>query len=108
MRNGLTVGGTKQVPIQEMSMSGRGGRRQSPEAYPFGELAPSRCESGSIVGPSFFIPDSDYPKRLIAAGRKRHKYLGKIFLTRQMSGPGPDGQTVPGVRVWLAPEQVSK
>lgn len=108
LRNGSMSEGAKRVVIEEMLMTGRGGRRPSPEEYPFGELSPSRSENGSIVGPSFFIPERDDPKRLIAAGRKRHKHLGKVFLTRQMNGTGPAGETISGVRVWLAPEHYGK
>ncbi len=56
-----------------------------------------------IIGPSFFIPNSDEPKKIIASGRKRHKPAKKVFLTRQMEAE-IGGKMVPGVRVWLAPE----
>jgi hypothetical protein len=103
-------GGTRQVLIEEVVMSNRGGRKQGPEPYPFGDLTPSRVQGGAILGPSFFIPDSENPKKIIAAGRKRHKGAGKIFLTRQMEGPSiedPNTQ-VSGTRVWLAPANYGK
>jgi hypothetical protein len=98
-------GGTKQVAIEEVAMSNRGGRKQGPEQFPFGDLTPSRIEAGTIVGPSFFVANTENPKKVIAAGRKRHKPEGKVFLTRQMEGPSPTNkdEQVSGVRVWLAP-----
>lgn len=101
-------GGSKQVLIEEVAMGSRGGRKQGVETYPFGDLEPSRIVEGSIVGPSFFIPESESPKTLIAAARKRHKPAGKIFLTRQMNGkPVGSEQEVPGTRVWLSPEKAN-
>jgi hypothetical protein len=97
-------GGTRQVSIEEVAMTTRGGRRQGPEPYPFGELPASRIQDGTIIGPSFFVPESDNPKKIIAAGRKRHKGSKKIFLTRQMESVVEENKPpVPGVRVWLAP-----
>lgn len=106
-------GGTRQVLIEEVAMTNRGGRKQGPEPYPFGDLTPSRIDrgaGGAILGPSFFIPDSENPKKIIAAGRKRHKGAGKIFLTRQMEGPSIDDPNikVSGTRVWLAPPNYGK
>lgn len=98
-------GGTKQVLIETVAMSGRGGRKQGPELYPFGDLPPSEMDGAVITGPSFFIPETAEPKKVIASGRKRHKGSGKVFLTRQTQGPSEQdpNKLVPGVRVWLAP-----
>jgi hypothetical protein len=71
-------GGTRQVLIEEVAMTNRGGRKQGPEPFPFGDLTPSRMDGGAILGPSFFVPESENPKRIIAAGRKRHKHVGKV------------------------------
>lgn len=104
-------GGTKQVMIEEAAMTSRGGRPPGPEPYPFGDLTPSRVEKGGVItGPSFFVPNSENPKKVIASGRKRHKPDGKVFLTRQMEGPSVTNPEikVPGVRVWLAPANYGK
>ncbi len=102
---GETRGGTKQVLITEAKITGRGGRPAGIEDYPFGELKPARKMSdGSIVGPSFFIPDEDRASGKLAAARKRHRdadgtpalfWSRKVF--EQVNGTGPK---VAGLRIW--------
>lgn len=98
-------GGTKQVLITEAKITGRGGRPAGIEDYPFGELTPARKQSdGSIVGPSFFIPESDRAAGKLAAARKRHREADgrpALFWSRKtrerINGQGPE---VPGLRIW--------
>lgn len=91
-------GGTKNVLIQTMALSGRGGRPAKEEDYPFSKLTPSVMVGSTIQGPSFFIPDSDSAGGKLANARKRH---GVLFWSRktveQIDGKGP---AVPGLRIW--------
>lgn len=101
--SGELRGGTKQVLIEETKIEGRVGRRPGEEAYPFGALEPCRKErDGSLVGQSFFIPDTESPKQQVAAARKRHKPTGAVFLTRAWKQEDGD-KIIPGIRVWRAP-----
>lgn len=92
-------GGTKQVLIEVVPMPARPGRPQKEEEYPFALLTESQKVGQEIVGPSFFIPDSDEPAKHVAAARKRHK--GALFWVRKAVGKATDkGPEVPGMRVW--------
>jgi hypothetical protein len=95
--SGEMRGGLKQVLIEVVPMGNKGGRSRGTEEYPFSELQPAEVKDGQIVGPSFFIPDSDKPKMKIAVARKRHKPA--IFLTRSTTAV-IDGEEVTGTRVW--------
>lgn len=98
--SGELRGGTKQVLIEEVTLENRGGRRPGEEEYPFGQLEPcKKLGDGTLVGQSFFIPDSDVPKAKIAAARKRHKPAGKVFLSRRTTVGDKSG-----FRVWLEPK----
>jgi hypothetical protein len=97
--SGEMRGGTKQVLIEVVPMGNKGGRSRGTEDYPFGQLEPSEIKDGQIVGPSFFIPDTDKPRMKIAVARKRYKPEGRMFLTRQTEAV-IDGKNVTGVRVW--------
>ena len=98
-------GGTKQVLISEVAMTGRGGRPAGVEEYPFGDLTPAhKTDDGKIAGPSFFIPSDDRAEGRLAAARKRHKDAnGKpaLFWSRkrreQVNGQGSE---VEGLRIW--------
>lgn len=98
-------GGTKQVLISEVAMTGRGGRPAGIEEYPFGDLTPAhKTDDGKIAGPSFFIPSDDRAEGRLAAARKRHKDAnGKpaLFWSRkrreQVNGQGSE---VEGLRIW--------
>jgi hypothetical protein len=90
--------------IEEVAMTTRGGRRQGPEQYPFGELPPSRIEAARSSARRSSSPTARIRRRSSrpdASGTRE----GKVFLTRQMEGPSPTNkdEQVPGVRVWLAP-----
>ena len=98
-------GGTKQVLISETRIAGRGGRPRGEEEYPFSKLKPAKKNGdGSIVGPSFFIPDSDKAKGKLAVARKRERADGlpSLYWSRKVreavNGEGPE---VPGLRIWL-------
>lgn len=98
---GPIYAGAKQVLIEEVPMPSRIGRPRQEEEYPFLALKPSVMQGKAIMGPSFFIPNSDNAERHVTAARKRHK--GITFWTRkvmgQINGQGPE---VPGIRVWRA------
>lgn len=98
-------GGSKQVLITEVALTGRSGRPAGIEDYPFGDLTPARKEAdGRIVGPSFFIPMSDKAEGKLAAARKRHREddgSPAVFWSRkvyeQVDGKG---DLVEGLRIW--------
>lgn len=100
----VVLGGTAQVPIEVVAVSKKPytPRERKPEKYPFGDarLTPAKkAKDGEIVGPSFFIPDSDKAAQKLAVARKRHK--GVLFWSRkrqeQVDGKGPK---VSGLRIW--------
>lgn len=92
-------GGTKQVLITEVPMTGRGGRPAGEEDYPFSKLTPAHKDGdGRIVGPSFFIPMTDSAEGKLAAARKRHKAL---FWSRKVTEvPEGSRKAVEGLRIW--------
>lgn len=96
-QSGEMRGGAKQVLIEVTKIEGRLGRIPGEEDYPFGLIKPCKKQpDGSLVGESFFIPESDRPKAKIAAARKRHRKANKVFLSRKATVDG-----VTGFRVWL-------
>ena len=99
----LGTGGTKEVPITVVALPDKGYSKRSvtPEEYPFSQLAESKKVDGDIIGPSFFIPESDDPKKLLAKARKRHKDEGFVFWSRTRTEE-VNGKPTEGVRVWRA------
>lgn len=99
----LGIGGTKEVPITVAALPDKGytKRELAPEEYPFSKLTPAVKQGDEIVGPSFFIPETDNPDRLIATARKRHKKEGISFWTRKASEK-VGSRKVQGKRVWRA------
>ena len=98
----VVLGGTAQVPIEVVAVSKKPykPRARMAEKYPFGDerLTPAvKDKSGEIVGPSFFIPDSEKAAQRLAVARKRHK--GILFWSRRRTEE-VDGKPVTGLRIW--------
>ena len=98
----MVLGGTAQVPIEVVAVSKKPykPRERQPEKYPFGDdrLTPAtKAKTGEIVGPSFFIPDSEKAAQRLAVARKRHK--GILFWSRRRTEE-VDGKPVTGLRIW--------
>jgi hypothetical protein len=99
-------GGTKQVLITTASLGSKPGRPALPEDYPFGMLEPAKMVGDEIIGPSFFIPESDKAEGKLAAARKRHKAL---FWSRSTSEQvNGKGAKVPGLRIWRGTPELTK
>lgn len=101
----IDVGGTAEVPIviKAHVEAHYPGRPPKAEEYPFSKLDNSRVIDGVEVGPSFFIPDSEKPDKVLAAYRKRWngengKELRK-FKARADTAV-IDGKEVTGKSVW--------
>lgn len=98
----VVLGGTAQVPIEVVPVSKKpySPRAREAEKYPFGDprLTPAtKAKNGEIVGPSFFIPDSDKAAQKLAVARKRHK--GVLFWSRKRTEE-VGGKQVSGLRIW--------
>ena len=105
----IGVGGTAQVPIviDVIPTATYSPRTVKEERYPFSELENSRLIDGTLIGPRFFIPDSDTPNRHLATARKRHRpdqdrFPVMKFVTRKGKSE-VNGKLVPGVFIGRAP-----
>lgn len=104
----IGVGGTAQVPIviDVVPAAAYSPRTVKDERYPFSELENSRLVDGVLMGPRFFIPDTDTPNRHLATARKRHRpdqtrFAVMKFNTRKGKNI-INGVEVTGIWVWRA------
>lgn len=97
-------GGTKQVKIEMMPVMARGGFNVGKEeTYPFSKLAFSEKTADGLVGPSFFVPNTENPAKHIATARKRVRGEEVQFITRRateiVEGEEDAGPQL-GQRIW--------
>ncbi len=104
----IAVGGTAKAPIviDVVPAASYAPRTVKEERYPFSELENSRLVDGVLMGPRFFIPNTDTPNRHLATARKRHRPDQNRFpVAKFNSRKGKNivgGVEVPGVWVWRA------
>lgn len=101
----IGIGGTAKVAIviDVVPATAYSPRTVKDERYPFSELDNSREIEGQLIGPRFFIPDSDTPNRHLATARKRHRPDQDRFTVIKFNTRKGTDKGVPGVFVWRAP-----